>query len=82
MRSLLVAIFSGYGTEEVLEDIEVLLEETLLKEEDLLLTLSKLLILSTSIIISGGKLAICTEENIKAEVRKYLLSRSLLGATI
>ena len=71
-----------YRTEEVLEDIEVLLKKTLLKKENLSLILSKLSILLMSITILGDKLAICAEKDIKAEERKYLFSGSLLNTTI
>ena len=77
-----MTILLWYRIEEAHEDTEVLLEETLLEKEDLLLTLSKLSILLMSITTMRGKEAIWTVEEVKAEERNCLFSKSLLGATI
>ena len=68
----------------MLEDIKILLEETLLVELVLSLTLSKLSILYLSISITTleDKLAIWAKENVKAKEKKCIFLISLLDATM
>jgi len=75
---LLIFILSWYGVVDIFEITEESLEFILLEKVDLFLIMSQLMFMS----ILDGKLAICKDLELRAEVEKYIFANSLVGTTI